>query len=76
MVQMHKIVITSLPRKRKNPKFDCLRHHANVAVGDLVFVAAPAQVKLPKVMPRWTRHFCVNRTINEWVYQIQFLGQS
>jgi hypothetical protein len=73
--QMHKIVITSLSTKRepKRPRLFASRAHANFAVGDFVLVAAPAQFKIPKLMPRWTGPYRMTRTITDWVYEVQHL---
>jgi hypothetical protein len=56
-------------QRAKNQMLLASGAHANVSVGDFL-VAAPTQVKLPELMPRWTIPYRMTKAINDWVYEV------
>jgi hypothetical protein len=76
--QMNKFTITTLSTEtgQEKQKLVASRAHANFAVGDFVLVASTTQVKLPKLMPRWTGPYRVTRTINDWIHEVQHLATA
>jgi hypothetical protein len=40
---------------------------------EIVLVVSPAQINLPKLMPRWTGAYRMTKTINDWINEVEHL---